>query len=89
MTSINTIYNHTTKIVFSFQHFYIDSGCGKIGAWFLEPEVSAKNANEDKVILYLHGVKGTRGRAHRVELYNVLLGEGFRILTIDYRYQML
>ena len=83
---IHQYYNPTTKIVFSSQHFYIDSGCGKIGAWFLEPEVSAKNPNKDKVILYLHGVKGTRGRAHRVELYNVLLGEGFRILTIDYRY---
>ena len=37
------------------------------------------------IILYLHGVKGTRARAHRLELYKVLLAQGYRILSIDYR----
>ena len=36
-------------------------------------------------MLYLHGVKGTRGRGHRVFLYNRLLELGYRVLTIDYR----
>ena len=36
-------------------------------------------------MLYLHGVKGTRGRGHRVFLYNRLLKLGYRVLTIDYR----
>ena len=71
---------------FRIQHFFIENGCDKIGAWFIEPEKSSNNQNEENVILYLHGVKGTRGRAHRVELYNVLLSLGFRILTIDYRF---
>jgi len=62
--------------------FFIPSQDGQIGAWFLEPE---EETEEERVILYLHGVKGTRGRGHRVELYNVLLKEGFKILTIDYR----
>ena len=38
-----------------------------------------------KVLLYLHGVKGTRAREHRVQLYKVLLADGYRVLTIDYR----
>ena len=38
-----------------------------------------------QVLLYLHGVKGTRAREHRVELYKVLLAQGYRILSIDYR----
>lgn len=64
------------------QAFFIPSQPGQIGAWFLEPE---EDTAEERVILYLHGVKGTRGRIHRVGLYNFLLREGFKILTIDYR----
>lgn len=64
------------------QAFFIPSQDGHIGAWFLEPE---EEIGEKRAILYLHGVKGTRGRSHRVDLYNVLLREGFKILTIDYR----
>lgn len=62
--------------------FFIPSQTGQVGAWLLEPRgyTAAKH-----IILYLHGVKGTRGRSHRVDLYNVLLKEGFKILTIDYR----
>jgi len=62
--------------------FFIPSQAGQVGAWMLKPMNKTKAKN---VILYLHGVKGTRGRSHRVDLYNVLLREGFKILTIDYR----
>ena len=65
----------------SVQHVFINSGCGRLGAWFLQSEKKQQN----KVILYCHGVKGTRGRSYRVELYNVLLDQGYSILTIDYR----
>ena len=61
--------------------FFINSHGGKIGAWYLEPEGKSNNSS----ILYLHGVKGTRGRSHRVELYKILLKAGYHILTIDYR----
>ena len=54
----------------------------QVGAWLLEP---LNNNTAKKIILYLHGIKGTRGRSHRVNLYNVLLEQGFKILTIDYR----
>ena len=83
------------------EHFFIESSCGKIGAWFLHPEEDKKDKYKKvsseqclvcpcrnhncQVILYLHGIKGTRGRQHRLELYKVLLSEGFSILTIDYR----
>jgi len=67
-----------------YEVFFIPSPPGEIGAWYLEPEEEQEEEIE-KIILYLHGVKGTRGRSHRVELYNVLLKEGFKILTIDYR----
>ena len=36
-------------------------------------------------ILYLHGISNTRAYAHRVGLYRVLLGLGYRVLAIDYR----
>ena len=62
--------------------FFIPSRVGQVGAWILEPEGSTR---VQKVILYLHGVEGTRGISYRVNLYNVLLKEGFKILTIDYR----
>ena len=52
----------------------IPSHSDKIGAWYLEPE---EEVEQNHVILYLHGVKGTRGRSHRVALYNVLL-RGFQ-----------
>ena len=84
------------------EHFFIESPCGKIGAWFLRPEerekcpdrnnvsrapeeLGDKSLSVQVVILYLHGVKGTRARQHRLELYNVLLSHGYRILSIDYR----
>ena len=36
-------------------------------------------------MLYLHGVSNTRAYSHRVGLYKVLLGLGYRVLAIDYR----
>jgi len=57
---------------------------GTLGGWMLYPEQSSGDV-EEKVILYNHGVSKTRGAAYRVALYNVLLENGFKILTYDYR----
>eukprot|EP00092_Neocalanus_flemingeri_P047907 GFUD01054450.1.p1 GENE.GFUD01054450.1~~GFUD01054450.1.p1 ORF type:complete len:311 (+),score=71.16 GFUD01054450.1:185-1117(+) len=66
----------------NIQSFFLSSIPGDVGAWFMEPEEAS---DRDKVVLYLHGVKGNRGRSYRVGLYNVLLQEGFKVLAIDYR----
>jgi len=66
----------------SIQSFFLSSTPGDVGAWFMEPEEASKH---DKAVLYLHGVKGNRGRSYRVGLYNILLKEGFKVLAIDYR----
>ena len=52
-----------------------------------EDDMSSAGHHEkdDKAVLYLHGVADTRGYHHRVGLYNVLLGLGFKVMAIDYR----
>ena len=42
-------------------------------------------SDDAKIVMYNHGVSDTRGGGHRIGLYNVLLENGFRILTYDYR----
>ena len=66
------------------QEWIQTSDGGKIGAWYMEPQ-GAKGVKLNKAILQLHGVKGTRARKYRVDLYNVLLKMGFSILAFDYR----
>jgi len=50
--------------------------------WFMEPETPSSN---HRVIMYSHGVSNTRGAYYRVELYNVLLQQGFHVFAFDYR----
>ena len=76
------------------KNFFIDTGHGNIGAWFMQPDCdrdqqpknSSKeakpNPNEDKAVLYVHGVKGNRAGPNRVGLYNVLLGLGYKVENI-------
>lgn len=66
----------------NIESFFLPSTPGDVGAWFMEPEEAS---DRDKAFLYLHGVKGNRGRSYRVGLYNLLLQEGFKVLAIDYR----
>jgi len=66
----------------NIESFFLPSAPGEVGAWFMEPE---EETDRDKAVLYLHGVKGNRGRSYRVGLYNVLLMEGFKVLATDYR----
>lgn len=66
----------------NIQSFFLSSVPGSVGAWYMEPE---ENDGHGKAVLYLHGVKGNRGRSYRVGLYNLLLREGFTVLAIDYR----
>jgi len=63
-------------------HFFIPSGDGQIGAWYLQPQ---NEASSGKIILYSHGVSNTRGGVNRIGLYNVFLENGFSVLTYDYR----
>ncbi|XP_068238665.1 lysophosphatidylserine lipase ABHD12-like isoform X2 [Palaemon carinicauda] len=41
--------------------------------------------NNNPVIFYMHGNKGSRGQERRVNLYNVLRKMGYHIITFDYR----
>lgn len=82
-------------------NFYVQSESNvQLGAWHilpeskkqychLEKEYSAKSAFQDSrpVILYIHGNSGTRGGAHRVKLYKILIGNKIdaHVVTFDYR----
>ena len=72
----------------------------EIGCWFLQPlssklkddEPVEKNLRNDalikeneKVILYLHGITFTRAKYHRRELYKIFQKMGYYVLAIDYR----
>jgi len=48
-------------------------------------ETSVRSGNHNGVIVYYHGVTGTRGKPHRLELYKVLQNHGHHIITCDYR----
>jgi len=37
------------------------------------------------IILYLHGISGSRYNTHRLELYRVLQSLDFHVLAVDYR----
>merc|ERR1712106_211646 len=77
--SDTTLFDIKTR---NIQSFFLNSIPGDVGAWYMEPEVPSEHG---KAVLYLHGVKGNRGRSYRVGLYNLLLQEGFKVLAIDYR----
>ncbi|XP_028976135.1 lysophosphatidylserine lipase ABHD12 [Esox lucius] len=84
--------NHTIN-------FYLQPEPGiNIGVWHTVPSQMWKEAqgkdrewydstfkSPNPVIMYLHGNAGTRGGDHRVQLYKVLSGLGYHVVTFDYR----
>ncbi|XP_021945478.1 lysophosphatidylserine lipase ABHD12 [Folsomia candida] len=73
---------------------------GTIGVWHILPSsLSDKSENQEAsfwqdavrakghngVIVYFHGVTGTRGKWHRKELYKVLQDKEHHIISCDYR----
>lgn len=65
----------------SSQNVRIPSVEGDMGAWYMSPSTG----DGSTVVLYLHGVFGTRGYVNRVGLYKKLLDMGLSVLAIDYR----
>ncbi|CAM4583238.1 protein ABHD12B [Caretta caretta] len=53
---------------------------GKDHSWYEE-----SLADNNPVIIYLHGNGGNRASGHRVSLMKVMSGAGFHILALDYR----
>ncbi|XP_073466821.1 protein ABHD12B [Aquarana catesbeiana] len=84
--------NHTTN-------FYLTADEGvTIGVWHTVPasrgeEARGKGrrwfedslADDNPIIIYLHGNGGTRAVDHRVQLMKVLSEAGFHVLALDYR----
>ncbi|KAM5129962.1 protein ABHD12B isoform 1-T1 [Mantella aurantiaca] len=84
--------NHTTN-------FYLTTDEGvSIGVWHTVPasrgeEARGKDrrwfedslADDNPIIIYLHGNGGTRAVDHRVQLMKVLSKAGFHVLALDYR----
>ena len=52
-----------------------------MGWWLEPPDLTVQHP----AVLYLHGVKGTRGRSYRLGLARLLLSLGLPVLCIDYR----
>jgi predicted alpha/beta-fold hydrolase len=46
---------------------------------------TVRNGNHNGVMVYFHGVTGTRAKPHRKELYKVLQEHDYHIITCDYR----
>ena len=68
-----------------FINFFIDTGYGNIGVWFMEPEdiQQPKNSVEKtKAVLYVHGVKGNRASPGRMCVYNILLSLGYKVFSV-------
>ncbi|KAK7487132.1 hypothetical protein BaRGS_00021627 [Batillaria attramentaria] len=69
-----------------------------LGLWHILPESAIEEKNpisEEKyesqlasgspIFIYLHGNGGTRGQSTRVFTYSVLRGQGWHVITLDYR----
>ena len=39
----------------------------------------------EPIILYMHGNSGSRGSAHRLELYTLLRNMNYHVIAFDYR----
>uniref|UniRef100_A0A8C8SH67 Abhydrolase domain containing 12B n=1 Tax=Pelusios castaneus TaxID=367368 RepID=A0A8C8SH67_9SAUR len=86
------VLNHTVN-------FYLTTEPGvTVGIWHVLPDSRGREArgkdhswheealaDDDPVIIYLHGNGGNRATAHRVSMMKVMSGAGFHILTLDYR----
>ncbi|KAM9294393.1 lysophosphatidylserine lipase ABHD12-like [Gastrophryne carolinensis] len=57
-----------------------EEATGKDQHWF-----EATLADDNPIIIYLHGNGGTRAIDHRVQLIKVLSAAGFHVLALDYR----
>ena len=53
---------------------------GTLGAWLLLP-----NQPFDTIVVYMHGVSGTRAAPLRLPTYRALLQTGWAVLAFDYR----
>ena len=71
------------------KNFYIASGAGALGAWYLPPSGSSPGLPElgpnHTLLLYLHGNSFDRGLSYRVRLYKLFARLGLHCLTLDYR----
>ena len=64
---------------------YIEASDGNyIGLWKMSPFNTNPNITP-KVVLYCHGNSFHRGHGHRLNLYEVLRGLGYWVVTFDYR----
>ncbi|XP_061468559.1 protein ABHD12B [Rhineura floridana] len=84
--------NHTTN-------FYLTSEPGvTFGIWHALPDNRRKEAegkgpswyeealaDDNPIIIYLHGNGGNRATSHRVQFTKVMSGGGFHVLAVDYR----
>jgi len=79
------------------RNFYIQSEVGvNIGTWHVLPQ-SLMDKSYDKdgyerslsqgfpIILYLHGITGSRINDHRLELYKRLQAMDYHVIAVDYR----
>jgi len=72
------------------ENFYISSGNGTVGAWYLWPDdqpytpITSLDGNST-IIVYMHGNSLDRGLSYRVALYKVLTSLGLHVITFDYR----
>ncbi|XP_053115383.1 protein ABHD12B isoform X1 [Hemicordylus capensis] len=81
------------------QNFYLTPEPGiTLGIWHTLPDNRWKEAegkdlswyqealaDDNPVIIYLHGNGGTRATGHRVSLAKVMSGGGFHVLSVDHR----
>ena len=56
---------------------------GSLGAWLLHPPATPASPT---LLLYCHGVTGTRGAPLRLATYRLALNMGWTVLTFDYRW---
>ena len=71
------------------ENFYIPSGNGTLGAWYIPAIGSAKSILElndnDTLVVYMHGNSRDRSLSYRTELYKMLTKLGLNVLAFDYR----
>ena len=77
-------------------NLYLTSQPGvTVGVWHILPASSQASCDQHSctdqlvsgqpIVLYLHGNTAHRGSPHRIELYKVLRGLDYHVITMDYR----